>query len=329
MPKNITISSFKKLPGGFLICLALFLAMEWFLFSNRAFFMDDFWNKIIVNEHELIDMPGDRNYLIIGDSLQKTGIDPRQVSDSLLNLGLPGAKPMGQYLLLKRYLEKHRPPKAIFLYIDPEDAQQSMSVILRYFVSIPEFISVWSDLNWQERSYFLTRYWESLDMRTIGGITRDRYKGSNKDMVKTIKSGQGYIPTYRAVDVIDGDYFRKTKFRYATRISISARDMKYLDKLMALAKDNNIKVVFLGMFLPGELDGIFRKSGFIKDYMAFLETAKNRYPEVYFLDEPIKVVENRYFADISHVNTEGAGLYTGYFKDNIFGPYTEILDKKR
>ncbi len=311
-----------------MICLALILATEAFLYSSRAYFMEDFWNKFIVNERELVNMPGDFDYLIIGDSLQKTGINTALVSDRVLNLGLPGSKPLGQYLLLKNYLEKHKPPKAVFFYMDPEDTEQSILVILRYFVSFKDFLSIWPELTWKERKYFITRYWESMDLRTVGAITRDWYRGPNDVFIGEMKKNLGYLPSSRAGRVMPDDRFRKTKERYASRISMTEQDHKYLDKFIELAEENKIKVVFLGQLLPKELYDIFERSGFNADYLRFLEDAKRRYPGAYFVDEPIVEIDNSMFGDISHVNTAGAKFYTEYFKDKIFKPYSEMFDKE-
>lgn len=314
MRKNITTSSFKRLPLGFLIALILFLLTEWFLYSNRAELIEDYWNKFLINEHELIDMPEDYTYLILGDSVQKTGINPTLISDELLNLGLPGAKPMGQFLLLKRYLKKHNTPKAIFLYVDPEDARDSLYVILRYFVNIPEFISIWGDLSWEERQCFIWRYWASLDERKVRLTKREKYPQRNNIFVRDMKTNQGYMPSPSADNAISDDYFTKSKKRYQNTISISKKDMKYLNKIVKLASSENIKIVFVGFLAPKELDYILEERGFNTSYRLFFEILKQGYPDAYCIDQPILHLENRYFGDMSHLNKDGSKIYTEYFK---------------
>jgi len=266
----------------------------------------------------------DYQYLIMGDSLQKTGINPTLVSDKVLNLGLPGAKPLGQYIMLKRYLKKHKPPKAIFLYVDPEDAGDSSLVILRYFVRFSEYLSIWRDLTWRERGYFILRYWVSLDTRKVGLTLRDRYPGSNNDFVNSMKENQGYMPSPGAEYAIDDDYFLKTKERYQDKVTISERDMKYLDKIVELASSKGIKIVFMGFVLPKELYGILEGTGFNKDYLSFLKLLKKRYPNTYFTKTPILYLENGYYGDTSHMNKVGTLAYTTHFKNQIFIPMEAI-----
>jgi hypothetical protein len=325
--KNFIISSFKKLPAGLVIASILILLTECFIYSNRAELTKDFWNKFLINEHTLLDLPDEYDYLIMGDSIQKTGIQPKLVDDKLLNLGLPGGKPMSLYLMLKRYLKHHTPPKAIFLYVDPEYAHDSMLVILRYFVDIPEFISLWRDLTPEEKQVFITRYVATLDLRKVNLSKRNEYKGSNETFLKEMKGNRGYMPSPGSSRSLEEGYFLKDRRRYQSRISISGRDMKYLDKFMELAASKDIKVVFLGFPVPKELYGIFDKLGFNKDYLAFYDKLKARYPAAYFVKEPIYAMDNGYFGDMAHLNDSGSELYSRYFKDEIFAPLSARIGR--
>ncbi|MGB2706006.1 MAG: hypothetical protein WBC74_04045 [Candidatus Omnitrophota bacterium] len=328
MRKNITTSSFKRIPAAFLIAATLFLLTEWFIYANRAELIEDYWNKFLINERALLDLPENYKYLIVGDSIQKTGINPTAVNKEILNLGLPGGKPMSLYLLLKRYLKRHNPPEAVFLYIDPEDPHDSLFTILRYFVSIPEFISIWNDLTWKERRVFITRYWASLDLRKVGLTVRDKYPYSNKVFVEKMIKNHGFMPAPSAGNAISGDYFATHTGRIQDGISISARDTEYLDKLMKLASSKNIKVIFLGFLLPEELYGIFEKNNFDNDYRKFFRRLKIRYPRSLFVRKPILYLKNSYFGDPSHVNKEGSEIYTEYFKKMAFAPYFVKTEKK-
>ncbi len=315
--RTIITSSFKKFPSGFLIAFALFLLTECFIYTNRAELIEDYWNKFLINEHVLLEQSTDFDYLIMGDSIQKTGIKSTRINEKILNLGLPGGKPMSLYLLLKRYLKKHKPPKAIFLYIGPENPHDSAFVILRYFVDIPEFISIWPDLTWKERQVFITRYLASLDMRKVGLTARDKYPYSNKIFVENMIKNRGFMPAPKADKIIKNGYFVYHKKRIQNKIMITERDMKYLDKLVELASSKNIKIVFLGFLLPKELYGIFEKTGFNKSYLKFFDSLKRRYPEASFVTPPILYLENRYFCDPFHTNREGSDIYTEYFKGEV------------
>jgi hypothetical protein len=321
------IFSFKKqVPVAFAIFLCLVVVTEAAIYVNRPNIITDFWNKFLINEHRLIDHNGEFKYLMVGDSIQKTGIKVKEVDDAILNLGLPGGKPMSLYLLLKRYLKTNEAPEAIFLYVDPEEAHDSLLVILRYFVSIPEFLTVFKDLTWNERSVFLMRYWASLDLRKVGLTVRDRYPYNNGHFVETMKKNHGYMPSPRDDRSLPDDFFVTTAARAQRSISVSSVDMKYLDKIMRLAESSGIQVFFIGFLAPEELLSILEATGFNAEYMAFFEDLKKRYPNAMFAEDPISFMENRYFGDMSHVNSAGSEKYTQYFENEIFKLFLRTKD---
>ena len=324
MRNNTIIFSFKNLPVAFVVLLILFIITEAFIYSERANFIKDFWNKFLINENELLKVKENYDYAIIGDSIQKTGINPLEVDRDLINLGLPGGKPMSLFLLLNRYLKTHKPPKVIFLYIDPEDPRDSLYVILRFFVNIPEFVSIWKDLTWEERKIFFMKYWASLDIRKTSIVIRDLYPYSNRVFLNALIKNRGYMPSPRADHSISSAYFMENGDRVIKDIYITDKDIKYLNKIMELAKSKNIKIVFLGFVVPRELYIIMSKTGFNKKYVKFFEELKSRYPGTHSVKEPILYIENQYFGDPSHVNKEGSKIYTEYFKNSIFIPATSI-----
>lgn len=322
MPRNTTISSFKRnIPAAFLAALLIFIGIEAYLYTIRPRLIRDFWNKFLINEHRLTELDRDFDFLIMGDSVQKTGIQPLKVAPDILNLGLPGAKPLGQYLLLKRYLRNHAPPEAIFLYLDPENPRDALYVILRFFVSPGEFMEVHDDLSPEEKRVFLMRYFASLDLRRTEAAGRDRYEGTNEQFVKTMIDNRGFMPSPRGDLILPENYFVNHRARVADNIHITDRDMKYLDKFMALAKDNDIQVMFIRFPEPAGLFLELERTGFNRRYLAFLEILRKRYPEAFFSKKPILVMDNHLFGDMSHVNRKGSLVYTRDFKLRTYEPF--------
>lgn len=321
MRNNTTTSSFKKVLSAFLVFAVMAAGTEAYFYAHRPNVIRDYWNKFLINEHVLVDQPQDFDYLIIGDSIQKTGIDPRRLDGKFLNMGLPGGKPLGLYLLFKRYLEHHKPPKAVFVYIDPEDSHDSLLIILRLFVSVPEALSVWMDLTPKERSVFIMRYWASLDLRKIGLTVRDQYPHPNDVFVRSLISNRGYMDAPGSDEALPERHFPTNTKRIQKSVSFTKTDFKYLDKFMELARSKKIRVVFLGFVIPEELYYIFEKTGFNNSYAALYGSFMVRYPDASFVGDPIIFFENRYFGDDSHMNKKGVELYTEYFKDKVFSPF--------
>ncbi len=304
----------------------LFMATEMFLNLIRPSLVSRFWNKFIVNEHTLVDMPRDFDYLLMGDSIQKTGIEVTLVGDDILNLGLPGSKPASLYILFKRYIEKHNPPKAVFLFLDPQEPHESMKLTLKYFVKWPEFISLWKYLTWDERAHFMLRYWVSLDERLVTDPLGQFYLKPNRVFQEELRQNHGYMPLPNQDLTIKDDYFVTSGMRPEKSVSTTKRDFIYIDKFITLARAHHVKIILLGNILPKELYDIAEKTGYNLQWLAFLDILKGRYPDVERVKEPILFLEKKYFADMSHVNKNGRVIYTAYFKNQVYIPFTRLLN---
>jgi hypothetical protein len=74
---------------------------------------------------------------------------------------------------------------------------------------------------------------------------------------------------------------------------------------------------------------MLKKTGFYDDYKEFLQTLKRDYPDAYFVEDPTPYFDNRFFGDLMHLNGEGAKIYTEYFKDKVYIPFSEKFDRQQ
>lgn len=283
------------------------------MYAHRPELIRDYWNKFLINEHWMLTLPS-KPSVILGNSVQKTAIDPRLIDTGLLVLGVPGAKPMGQELLLRRYLRTHDAPQTLFLYVDPEDTRDSLETILRYFVSFPEFVGLWRDLSWRERAAFLGRYFATLDLRSLSLTKREVYNGFNDEFIGEMLEGSGYLVSPNAARELSEDWLSDTHRQISTRVSFTARDSKYLYRILDLARERDIRVVLLSMVVPKELAVRFRENGFLADYKQFRTTVRLDYPEVVWEEPAITGLDRKLFGDHSHLNARGSRLQSSRFR---------------
>lgn len=300
---------------------AMIIFSEIIFYSARPNILKDFWNKFLINESKLIDHKKDFDFLVMGNSIQKTGILPKEVGESVLNLGLPGGRPIGHYFLLKRYLKQHKPPKTVFLSVFFERYDDSFHLVLKYFLNSPEVISIWSELTDQERETYLLKFFPTLDHRKVHLDVRDTYHGSNKSFVDQMIAHRGYMPSPQSSQRLEEGEFEKHPERVQSKIALDARDRRYLEKFIDLAEKNGIRIVMLGMVLPKELYTLLQDTGFIAERMAFLEDLKTRHPKLELDPRQEVFLENKYFGDRMHLNEEGSHIYTEYFKTALFEKY--------
>ncbi len=323
MRANIITSSFKAFPGFAILIAAVFLT-EAYVYANRPNLVNDYWNKFLINENAVVELSGNYDALILGNSIQKTGIRTDLLGDAkVLSLGVAGAKPMAHYLLFKRYLRHHAPPKIVFLYVDFEDQRDSFFVALRYFVGFREFLEVFGDLSWEERRVFLGRYFATLDLRKVGlRGKRDVYPGPNGLFVRRMAENRGFMPAPRAGGSLAADYFSTNKERLLQKASFSARDRRYLDKLAALAEFHGVKIVLIGIPVPAAVKEALDTSGFWEDYRTAMERFRASRPSVESALE-ITAFDNSYFGDMSHLNDKGSAAYTETFRKNVYNRHMQ------
>ena len=316
MRSNIFTTAIKKAPAFFLAATLIF-ATEAFVYANRPALVRDYWNKFLIDEPALLENPGSYSQVLLGNSTQKTGVRAAEIGPDFLALGLAGAKPMAHYLLFERYLKKHPAPKTMYLFIDGEDQADSLLVILRYFADLPEFLSVWRDLSWKERSVFLSKYFATLDFRKVSLRRRTEYSGSDQEFRQKMTENQGFMPAPDyPVDITD-DYYELTGHRTDAKIVFDGRDDKYLGKLLTLARAKGTRVVLVPMLVPQGLMPHLMESGFAAKYGELLDGVKKRFPETTMPRELFVVMPNSYFEDPDHLNEQGSVMLTEYFRSKV------------
>lgn len=310
-------------PVTFLAAVLLIGISEAGAYRTRAEWIRDYWNRFVLSEPWLLEIPGDFKYLLLGNSIQKTGLLPTEIHESFLSLGLPGAKPISHYFLLQRYLDRHAPPQVLFLYLDPFEEQLNFNLVLRYFFNSQEYREALPDLNREEREAYLSQFIAAIDRRQEWQLKfRPKAGGSFEDFTRKLTANRGYMPAVGDADRMTAEDFDKTdaSVRAHIRFSFKDRDWKYLDKILSLCREKDIRVRIGEVAFPLTAREWAIQSGFMKEYQAFLAEIRGKYPWVEVTQTPLMAVPEEQFGDVEHLNREGAERYTRFFKEEIFEP---------
>lgn len=300
-------------PTAFIAAALLVLCTEIWVYAHRADLMDDYWNKFLINEKWAIAQPP-TPYVVMGNSMQKTGLDPRLISDELTLLGVPGAKPLGLEMLLRRYLEHHPAPATIYLYIDPEDTLEQTSVILRYFATVQDALRVWGELSPSERRAFIGRYFATMDMRILSrDRSRPRFIGHNDYFIGFMLDGRGYMPAPDAERTLRPDYFRRHPWRVQVGYSFPDRERRALDRVLKLARERGIRVVLLSSIIPRTVAEAWKNNGFIDRYKRLREDLSVQYPDLRWEGPAVVAYPDGLFGDYGHLNRSGVRFYSSRF----------------
>ncbi|MCG3176812.1 MAG: hypothetical protein MOGMAGMI_01776 [Candidatus Omnitrophica bacterium] len=317
MLNRIFTSSSKPLraPAAWALAALTILGVEAWVYAHRADMISDYWNKFLINERWAVELPWTPR-VVMGNSMQKTGLDPRRISDDLTLLGVPGAKPTGIEMLLERYLDTHRRgPETLYLYIDPEDTLEQTSVILRYFASVSDALRIWGELTPYERWAFIGRYFATLDLRIMSrdAGSRPKFIGHNDYFIAFMKDGRGYMPAPHAGRSIDPDYFVRDPWRVTVGYSFPEREWKALGRVLGRCRERGIRVVLLSTIVPRTVAKAWRENGFVQKYDDLRTRIRQVYPEVAWEGPAVVAYPDGLFGDYGHLNTRGVRFYSSRF----------------
>ena len=280
----------------------------------------------IAHSHDTADL------LFLGDSTVKTAIDPALFYDltriKAMNLGLTGnLVSYGDYAILKKYLDTHRPPKAIvvwhaidvwprpldmqlFAFTKPEfgDTQAALKNALTHVASPTDYVKWPVEYLAQilrNQLMKIPSYRNRLEIRK----ETDRYF----PVILHLGSGEGALEK-------DPDKNLRDQIRSVVQSPFHiSPDMRFwFDKLIRLATENHIRIY--GAHAPiheGFMDG-----GAAEQKLLLINDTVNRFydahPEIqkFNIRSPVFRKEHSH-GDKDHVSESGRRFLTCYYANHI------------
>ena len=87
---------------------------------------------------------------------------------------------------------------------------------------------------------------------------------------------------------------------------------EYLKKILNLANDNNIQVIYITAPINKASDNIIKQK-LREDYSSYFSSLKKEFPKVIFYSE-LRSFGNQYFGDASHLNNNGRIKFSNQVK---------------
>lgn len=304
---------YKLLIFVFLLILAdYFVAL--FLSYNRPIdykcFVDS--RKEFFEQHKKVDV------LFIGDSHIADALDVKIVEEecklSAYNLGIYHASPYDNYFLLKKIISEKLKPKVLVFGTNPDmltrevNPSKYMPIILNDFL-----LKV-------EMSY---RSEEKFDPYLFIKSQNEKYLFDR--LIKNLL-GEKYIPTRNVSGVYNG-YLNFSNQSKGIDWTCAQKQIKektekttqkeYLDKLIQLAQDNDIKVVFINPPIwKCRLEVLNEKSESFKRFNNEIKVVKSKYKLNVFNEENNSldsILLQEDFLNLDHLNSNGAKKNTEAF----------------
>jgi hypothetical protein len=320
----------------FLWVAALILLSEIFLarwHEEKAFEFSGTREAIWAQREREIARSGDSaGILFLGDSTVKNAIDPdlfyRLTQIKAMNLGLTGnLVAYGDYAVLKKYLNDHKPPQAIVVWHAIDVWPRPLDMQLFAFTN-PE----WGDTQAALKNA-LTHVSSPTDylkwpVEYMAQIVRNQLMKipSYRNRLEIRKETDRYLPVLLHLDggggppMPDPDVTLKNQLRSVVRMAfyISPDMVFWFEKLVRLANDNHIRIFgahapIHEMFL--DKDSAEKKLALINDEV---NRFYDRYPEIGKLNtrSPVFLKEHSH-GDKDHVSEAGRTHLTRYYADRI------------
>lgn len=321
----------------------IFLTVTLFLFNAKMFYHTGeypMWKsklEYIENIHKVEN-------IIIGDSRAVAGFDPRIIEDDFYNLSIGGGTPIEGYFILKRYLVNKNVNKLIISYspMHLEFNKVFFARTLKYdFLSQDDLNEVFLKSKELDEKFFRLKNFNNNSNKYLNEV--DYYKNYFKAILTKYNFLYFYIPEiqnsllftryinnheiYLEIKKRKGNYdfgteteakgenFESTR---KTTFSISKIMNYYLNEMLLLCEQHNIKVYF--MVAPFNKDSYIKikeqNINYIIDYESYIKSLEAKYINVRW-NADIFYYENEYFGDPSHLNRRGQTKFSIFVKRHL------------
>jgi len=255
---------------------------------------------------------------ILGDSVARSGFLASALTDEKViarSDALPGSGPLFSYFMLRDQLSRGEIPKVLIIAHSPHVLGQ-----LRYPLVVGGFA------RWREIPELAmeTQWWSET---AYGTLTRLSYILMHRDSFRDILTNRDFSffrePDSRTNLISDRaelKIFRKelaegrfdqsklpgavTDF-YQQRFNVTPENDRYFRRLLAMAKQHNIKVYWLTMPTPAGVLAARNKVNFEQDMLAYLRQFEAS-GEMTLLRPQFVVYPDNRFRDFLHLNLAGA-----------------------
>lgn len=275
--------------------------------------------------------------LLIGDSRLMAAVNPKILGEKYYNLALVGGTPIEGYYQLKRLLRNNKPINILILSYAPfhlEGADYWERAIKFGFYGEDDLYEIF-DCKYLEGNEFWVEHdlvHNKLLYKPISELMLLKFPyffrsdlsksfllrgAKNHKKYNEIKKNNGYALLGKDTISNGFNYEAERNFFKANKV-ISY----YLEKLLHLATENNIKVYYIQTPF-NEASYNFSSLDYLKRYNSYLNNLAKQNPKVIFKERSIYYYPDDQFCDPSHMNERGAKKFSNQLKGYLTTFYTE------
>ena len=265
--------------------------------------------------------------IILGDSRAMADLVPSEFDTDTVNLAVGGATSIEMYYTLNSYIKNNGCPENIIVMFAPFHysiidnfwtrtayfnylSVSDMSELFSYAKACNSETLIKKGYKDDLLSYRL-RFPDKYLPALINSELIGRYSENSEEYNK-ISADSGYGEFGTAKGCSDLNY--ETGYEQMHRTGDALLLDVYLNKLLCLIEENNLNAV---LTIPPMNESSYNnlKPSYKDDFYSYLKNIKSSHPGI-SVETKIPVYDDKYFGDSSHLNNEGALLFTKDYIEN-------------
>lgn len=300
-----------------------------YLIFDKPVLRSDFARKVIGKKIGADYPPVDA--IIMGDSTAKSNVDPREIKSVFsLNFGIHGGSNVISFSLLKNYLESHSAPGCVVLLgqqnWSPNYGHFFTKAVYMHVLSVSDFWKIWQDGNrngifpatdlslpqyfYQGALHFLRMNDIPLvDMQSAIWSRSDRRMRKRMKWVVGMDESRGFND--KGMNVLPERSFVSDRIYapYEKKFEPSRSEEFYLKEILRLSRERNFRVL-MATTPAAQTPYLEKYRDFFRSRDDYAESLFKRFPELVRLEDLPKHYPRRLHYDLTHLGTEGAGIYS-------------------
>ena len=226
------------------------------------------------------------------------------------------------YYTLARYLEHNSKPEAVVIAFSSEHIRSIGSFNPQTLEAhtfdeyLDEINKVFVELDGKDMSKEIMAHKYRLPgsyMKPVVSSLRNSKEESNQETINTLNNQKGFSP-------MQGHLADENKIpddaKQESFTPIGSCEY-YLNRMLALCKEYEVNVYIIQFPLRQIVIDRMNKSGYMKQYKAFLQDLSARYPDA-IIEYDTPAWGSQWFADDSHLNQTGAERFSAEVKAKYF-----------
>ncbi|RZJ29436.1 MAG: hypothetical protein EOO48_07505 [Flavobacterium sp.] len=263
--------------------------------------------KMVLKRGDFFRLKPDTEYLILGHSQPECGINDSLISHAQ-NFSQGGESYFYTYLKLQKLLEANPKVKTVFISYANNQVNTRMDKW------------IWGNENMYANYPKYSFMMDSHDYRVLLAHNPQEVLKSETKLVKDflgfmVKNrtdylrdrnwgGYLYINRSKVDSLLKTDYLEKE--RKAIKLKFSRKNIEYLQKIVALCKQKNVRIIFLRMPVRPDLP-------FLKNEKQFLAVKRILFNDIEFIDFKNFPAAHDEVGDFDHLNHVGARRFSLFF----------------